>query len=143
MAITDASFVAATRLGAARLQQSPGAVRARYDALANRVVIELNTGLELAFRPQDVEGLDTASAQALSTVHLSPSGLGVYFPDLDVDLYIPSLLQGLLGSQSWMAAQLGKAGGQACTPAKVAAARANGKLGGRPRKIKLAEPDPS
>jgi DNA invertase Pin-like site-specific DNA recombinase len=33
-----------------------------------------------------------------------------------------------------MAAQLGERGGKARTRAKVAAARANGRLGGRPRK---------
>jgi hypothetical protein len=35
-----------------------------------------------------------------------------------------------------MASQLGKIGGQASSPAKKAAARKNGKLGGRPKKVK-------
>jgi len=35
-----------------------------------------------------------------------------------------------------MAAELGKIGGSASTEAKVAAARRNGRLGGRPKKIK-------
>jgi hypothetical protein len=143
MDITEATFAAATRLGSARRQQSPGVVQAFYDEQAERVVIELNTGLVLTFRPQDVEGLSAAPIQALGKIQISPSGLGVHFPELDVDLYIPALLQGFLGTQRWMAAQLGKSGGLACTPAKAAAARANGKLGGRPKKIKLAEPDPS
>jgi hypothetical protein len=58
----------------------------------------------------------------------------VHFPKLDVDLYIPALLEGFLGSRQWMAAQIGKLGGQASTEAKSAAARENGKRGGRPRK---------
>jgi hypothetical protein len=37
-----------------------------------------------------------------------------------------------------MAAQLGKAGGSATSPAKTAAVRANGKLGGRPKKAHAA-----
>ena len=69
---------------------------------------------------------------------MSPSGLGIYFPELDVDFYLPSLLEGFLGSKQWMAAQMGKAGGKATAAAKAAAARANGKLGGRPRKPKVA-----
>lgn len=35
-----------------------------------------------------------------------------------------------------MAAQMGKVGGKASTDAKTAAARENGKLGGRPKKAK-------
>jgi len=58
----------------------------------------------------------------------------LHFPKLDADLYLPSLLEGFLGSRRWMAAQLGKAGGQVRSVAKVAAVRANGKLGGRPKK---------
>jgi hypothetical protein len=63
----------------------------------------------------------------------------VYFPRLDVDLHIPSMLEGFLGSRRWMAAQIGKLGGKASSEAKAAAARKNGKLGGRPKKPK----DPS
>ena len=36
-------------------------------------------------------------------------------------------------SKAWAAARLGQAGGRAATPAKQAAARANGRHGGRPR----------
>ncbi|MGO9774133.1 MAG: hypothetical protein ACLPSW_32170 [Roseiarcus sp.] len=49
-------------------------------------------------------------------------------------LYLPALLQGVFGSPGWMAGLLGKSGGLARTPAKVAAARENGRKGGRPRK---------
>ena len=56
-------------------------------------------------------------------------------PRLDVDLYLPALLEGLLGSKAWAAARLGQKGGKARTPAKQAASRANGRLGGRPRKV--------
>jgi len=48
---------------------------------------------------------------------------------------LPALLEGFLGSKAWMAARLGERGGRAATPAKTAASRANGKLGGRPRKV--------
>jgi hypothetical protein len=61
----------------------------------------------------------------------------LHFPALDADLYLPGLLQGFLGSRRWMAAQLGKAGSRATSAAKTAAARANGKLGGRPKKAHI------
>ena len=47
-----------------------------------------------------------------------------------------ALLEGFLGSRRWMAAEMGQRGGKATTEAKAAAARENGKLGGRPRKPK-------
>jgi hypothetical protein len=71
----------------------------------------------------------------LSAIEISPSGLGLHFPALDADLYVPALLEGFLGSRHWMAEQLGKSGGQARSHAKTAAARANGRLGGRPKKV--------
>ncbi len=71
----------------------------------------------------------------LAEIEISPSGFGIHFPRLDADLYLPALLQGVFGSKAWMAAQLGATGGKARTEAKRAAARVNGKRGGRPRKV--------
>jgi hypothetical protein len=48
----------------------------------------------------------------------------------------PALLEGFLGSKRWMASQIGKIGGMASTEAKAAAARQNGKVRGRPKKVK-------
>lgn len=72
-------------------------------------------------------------AKSLSVIRISPSGYGIHFPKLDVDLYLPALIQGIFGTRAWMA-ERGRKGGQAVSKAKKAAARANGKLGGRPRK---------
>ena len=93
-----------------------------------------SSSITVSFKPQDAQGLDDAKPEQLAKIEISPSGLGLHFPKLDADLYLPSLLEGFLGSRRWMAAQLGKAGGQARSVAKVAAVRANGKLGGRPKK---------
>ena len=98
------------------------------------MVIDLSSGLSIAFKPQQAQGLEHATPEQLRTIDISPSGLGLHFPALDADLYLPGLLQGFLGARRWMAAQLGKAGGRAKSAAKTAAARANGKLGGRPKK---------
>jgi hypothetical protein len=76
----------------------------------------------------------------LADIEISPSGLGLHFPQLDADLYLPALLQGFLGSRQWMAQAMGKVGGTAITSRKSDAARANGRLGGRPRKIPAVEP---
>ena len=75
-----------------------------------------------------------ASPDSLADIEISPAGLGLHWPRLDADLYVPALLQGVFGSKSWMARQLGAEGGRSRTIAKVAASRQNGRKGGRPRK---------
>jgi hypothetical protein len=110
------------------------AVAARYDALAVRIVVDLNNGIQIAIPPDLIEGLAGASLDDLADIEISPAGLGLYWPKLDADVYVPGLLKGAFGSQRWMAAELGAAGGKARSQAKAAAARANGRKGGRPRK---------
>jgi hypothetical protein len=114
----------------------PHAISARF--VRGRVTIQLSNGAEFAFPPEIAEGLRDATAAELSQIEITPSGLGLHFPVLDADLYVPGLLAGIFGSRQWMAAQLGRQGGKARTPAKADAARQNGKLGGRPRKASAA-----
>jgi hypothetical protein len=116
------------------LRQHAHATAARYDRRRARVVVSLNTGVELAFPPALAEGLADASPRDLSRIEITPSGLGLHWPKLDADLYVPGLLAGAFGGKRWLAAQLGAAGGSARSTAKSRAARANGKLGGRPPK---------
>jgi hypothetical protein len=78
--------------------------------------------------------LERATPTDLGEIEISPSGFGLHFPRIDADLYIPALLEGFFGSRRWMAARLGARGGKAKTEAKAEASRANGLLGGRPRK---------
>jgi hypothetical protein len=128
-------FTAATRRGGARRAGEPIAIAARYDRRRSRIIVSLDTGLELAFPPHIAQGLEKAKPADLTDIEISPSGFGLHFPKLDAHLYLPALMQGVFGSKSWMAAQLGAAGGATRSPAKAAAARANGKRGGRPRKV--------
>mgnify|MGYP001197153611 CR=1 FL=1 len=142
MEITDAQFEAANRRGAAKKSAFPAAIDVRYDKRISRIVISLASGLQIAFAPRDAQGLENARPVDLVDAEISSSGLGVHFPKLDVDLYIPALLEGFLGSKRWMAAQIGKVGGQASTQAKALASRENGKRGGRPRKLVAARFSP-
>jgi hypothetical protein len=118
-----------------RQARYPAAVAARYDARLGKVVVSLDSGLDVAFPPAAVQGLERATGGALKTIAISPSGYGLHFPELDADLYLPALLDGFLGSKRWMAARLGASGGKSTSAAKAAASRRNGKLGGRPRKV--------
>lgn len=137
--INDEIVEAANRRGAAKKAAFPAVVAARYDRRTGRIVISLETGLDLAFSPHHAQGFENAHPADLDVVEISPSGLGVHFPKIDADLYVPGLIEGFLGSRRWIAAQNGKIGGKAATPAKRVAARENGKLGGRPKKAKPAE----
>jgi hypothetical protein len=136
MAVTEREF----QQGQARmetLREAGRAVAARYDRRSARVVVRLNTGVQVAFPAALVEGLASASADDLAEIEISPAGLGLHWPRMDADVYVPALLQGVFGSKNWMAQQLGSAGGRVRTRAKAAASRANGRKGGRPRKTAL------
>ncbi len=125
-------FDRATNRAGRRKAGGPTALSARYDRDTDRVVVELSTGLDVAFPPRLAQGLRRAKPADLDTIEITPSGFGLHFPKLDADLYLPALLEGLFGSRRWMAARFGARGGRARSKAK--AAQGNGKLGGRPRK---------
>jgi hypothetical protein len=112
----------------------PRAISAHYDRKTGRIVLHLNSKLIVSFLPADAEGLEDAEPSQLRKIEISPSGFGLHFPALDADLYVPGLLEGFLGSKAWMASRLGQMGGRSRSKGKQAASRANGKLGGRPRK---------
>lgn len=133
--VTKAEFNAANRRASRNRGSSPRILSARYDRRAHRILLDLNTRVHLAFSPDDVEGMQDATASQLSTIEISPSGHGIHIPALDADLLLPALLEGFLGSRKWMAARLGAAGGSTTSEVKAAASRQNGKLGGRPRRV--------
>jgi hypothetical protein len=116
----------------------PHAVSARYDRRIGRVVVGLSNGLEISFSPRNAQGLETATWEQLQEIEIYPTGFGLHFPALDADLYIPALLEGIFGSKRWMAARLGELGGKAKSAAKARASRANGRMGGRPKKVATA-----
>lgn len=121
---------------AKRLSASvPTALAAHYDRASGRIVIQLSSRLDVSFSPRDAQGLEYARSSQLEPIEITPSGLGIHFPKLDADFYLPALLEGFLGSKRWMASRLGETGGKSRSKAKRMAAQANGKLGGRPRKV--------
>ena len=117
----------------------PQATGAVYNPDTGLVCIRLSNGIVIGLPAAQTQGLETASTKDLSAIRISPSGYGIHFPKLDADLYLPALMEGIFGTKAWMA-ERGRKGGQAATKAKKAAARANGKLGGRPRKTEKVAP---
>lgn len=133
MALHD-NFELAKRRAKGLQSSLPKAISAYYDRKSGRIMINLTSKLTLSFSPADVQGLENAKPSQLEDIEITPSGFGIHFPKLDADLYVPGLLEGFLGSRKWMASRLGQAGGQSRSMAKRSASRANGKLGGRPKK---------
>ncbi len=136
MTYTREEIDAANKRAATRLAKTPTATATWYDHHHSRLVIELSNAISIGFNPHDAQGLEHAKPEDLTQVEISPSGLGLHFPTVDADIYLPGLLEGFLGSRRWMASQLGRAGGRATSPAKTTAVRENGKLGGRPKKAR-------
>lgn len=132
--ITDKDIERANRRGQARKAKYPAAVAVRYDDATNKVVVSLANGVDISFPPNAAQGLDEATPSQLRDVEVTGAGTGIFFPELDADLYVPGLIEGVMGTRKWIAARLGAAGGAVRTPEKSAASRANGKLGGRPKK---------
>jgi hypothetical protein len=109
------------------------AASARYDHRTGLVILELSTGYVFGFPAASIPQLAGASSEQLATVEASPGGSGLHWESLDVDLSVPGLLMSTIG-RSWKVSELARVAGQTKSPAKAAAARKNGRKGGRPRK---------
>jgi len=128
--LTDAQIDAAAERGRIAHSEEPLARAARYDRDLGRLVVALTNGCTFTFPPRLAQGLETATEDQLAQVEILGAGYGLHWEALDADLSIPGLLAGLFGTKAYMA----RRAGQATSPAKAAAARANGAKGGRPRK---------
>jgi Protein of unknown function (DUF2442) len=134
--MSDAQFEVAQERGQIALQSEPRAERAHYDMRRERIIVALTNGCSFAFPPRMAQGLEEASDIELAQIQILGAGYGLHWEALDVDLSVPHLLAGIFGTKDYMA----RRAGQARSPAKAAAARANGVKGGRPRKLKTALP---
>ncbi|WP_112875525.1 DUF2442 domain-containing protein [Paracoccus endophyticus] len=136
MEISEQEFQAAVLRGE-EIRRNGYAVSAEYDAHQNRLVVGLSNGVVIMVPVHLLEELAEAGANDLAEIEISPAGLGLHWPRLDADVYVPALMQGVFGTRRWMAAQLGATGGRATSKAKADAARANGRKGGRPPRSAL------
>lgn len=133
-ATLQAQIDQARQLGESLDNAEPRAVKAWYNIESEKVFIEMKNGIEMGFPYQLLQGLESATPEQLAEVEVTPSGYGLHWESLDVDLGVPQLVSGIFGTRVWMA-ELGRQGGQAKSAAKEKASRENGKRGGRPRKV--------
>jgi Protein of unknown function (DUF2442)/Domain of unknown function (DUF4160) len=130
----DMAIVQAEGHGKQSLRSEPRARSARYDRKTGRVLVELTNGCSFAFPARRAEGLQEASDRDLVDIQILGLGYGLHWEKLDVDLSVPGLLAGLFGTKAYMDRMRAARAGAATSPAKAAAARKNGKKGGRPLK---------
>ena len=132
--LSDAELAAAERRGKKLLETEPQAQAARYDRQTGRVTVELTNGCSYLFPARLVEDLSHAADDDLEELNVDGAGFNLHWPRLDADLYVPALIAGIFGTKKWTQSALARAAGSATSPAKAAAAWANGAKGGRPRK---------
>jgi hypothetical protein len=133
---TDAEIEAA--LERAKLHDGdPRAQTVEHISALKLLIVGLSNGRRLALPIEDLQGLGNATHEQIKNYELLGRGTGISFPDLDVDLYVPALIEGVYGNRRWMA-QLGRKGGSAKTEAKRKAAKTNGAKGGRPARAAAA-----
>jgi Protein of unknown function (DUF2442) len=92
-------------------ETEPKAIKAWYAADTDRIFIELNTEIIMGFPSQRLQGLEDATSRQLAEVEVIPSGYGLHWESLDVDLGVPELVAGLFGSKAWMS-ELDRQGGK-------------------------------
>lgn len=126
------NFVRASRAGRRAAKMEPRAVRATYRARDNALLIELSNGAAITVPVKLIPGLKRAAPSDVRSVEVLGRGGGLHWESLDLDLSVPALVSSVFAGPEWMA-ELGRVGGARSSVAKAAAARRNGRKGGRPR----------
>ena len=119
--------------GLARSQDRSAVVGARYEPRERALRLTFRSGGEMLIPVDKVSELCGGASTDLGRIEVSPLGDDLSWPTLDVDIYVPGLVEDVFGARLFAAAT-GRRGGQRRTKAKAAAARLNGAKGGRPRK---------
>ena len=90
---------------AKELEGEPRVVAAEYlGGRADVIVLRLSTGGRLAIPREYLQGLEQATEAQLAEIQLWGGGISVSWPQLDVDHYLPHLLERRYGDARWMAA---------------------------------------
>jgi hypothetical protein len=134
--LTDAAYEAATEAGREAKNAPTAVVRASVHPLhvesSLGLSLELRNGASVTIPVKSIPELASQPAKELAKVKVDGFGEGLLWPSLDVAISAPGLLAEFFGYAT--RAKIARAGGRARTPAKVSAARKNGRKGGRPKR---------
>jgi hypothetical protein len=104
--------------------------------------IELTNGAVITLPVKLIPDLRGAIPRDIRAVEVLGRGGGLHFESLGLDLSVPGLFSYLFARPDWLA-ELGRVGGRKTSVAKAAAARKNGRKGGRPPIRSKADPTES
>lgn len=135
VAVSDAQIEAAYTRWDQRLTQEPLAVDVSHDQRRDAIVVTMNNDARLIIPRSLLQGLRDATPRALRGGVVAEQGTVLTWSALDVDFTVMSLLRGVFGGRRWMS-ELARHAGATTSTAKAAAARRNGRKGGRPSKKK-------
>jgi hypothetical protein len=133
------NFVRASRAGRLAAKIEPRAARATYRARDDALRIELTNGAAITVPVKLIPGLKGAAPRDVRAVEVLGRGGGLPWGRLDLDLSVPALVSSVFAGPEWMA-ELGRFGGQRSSAVKAAAARSDGRKGGRPWARPAADP---
>ncbi len=129
--LTDTMYGAA--LKGAKRETSVDVVVARYDGRGDTLNLTLRNGIVVRLPRFHIRELADARAVDMRKIEIQPGGDGISFRSIDVDIYVPGLLADELGPL--FAKALGKRSKGRTSAKKRESSRANGRKGGRPRKV--------
>jgi len=132
---TDAEIDAAIQR-AATLADEPRVLSVEYrpGRGLDLLILQMSDGHRCVLPREDLQGLQHATREQVAQIEILGKGTGLHWPALDVDLYVPALLQGVYGTRQWMA-KIGRSGGTSTSKAKRRSSRLNGLKGGRPKRM--------
>ncbi len=93
--IPENAQIAAARAAGELSLQAPRAVAARYLPLRDRVEIDLASGWSVQVPRSFSPRLAAASMQDCERIDIVDSGLGLHWPALDEDWYVPAVIETL------------------------------------------------
>jgi Protein of unknown function (DUF2442) len=127
-----ANFAKASRAGRLAAKTEPRAASATYRARDEALHVVLTNGAKFSIPVKLIPELQKAPVRDIRKVEVLGRGGGLHWETLDVDISVPGLVASVFEGPTWLA-ELGRVGGQRSSAAKAAAARKNGRKGGRPR----------
>ena len=124
---------------ATEAERSAGEHRARavwYDRAHDAVVLLLCDGRIFGAERARIPSLAAATPSQLRRMQVTEDGVFLAVPATDLHINVDGLVTRLLeGSPATLRRAAARSAGEATSPAKAQAARRNGRLGGRPRKV--------
>ena len=104
MVTTDAEIDAAIARARKYAKYDRRVLRATYSTATDRLRLVLDDGATYTLPRALIQGLGEAREKDLKRIQILGEGTGLLWPVLDVAHYVPGLLEGIYGSEKWMAA---------------------------------------